>query len=246
MLRIAICDDLAAERAELRCAVEDYVFRCYDCRPEVCEYPSGEVLVAEQEDGFGGWSLIFLDIFMDGLNGIETARRLREAGVDTPIIFLTTSPDFALESYEVSAFDYLLKPIELPRLERSLERFCRQSDAEERDRFVLNIHGTGRRIAVRDILYVECRHNDLFIYCKDGEVYRQRASMAMAEKALLSRPNFLKCHQSYLVNLDHVETADSDFHMVGGRVAPIRVRERKKIRDLYFDYVFRRQREEAP
>ena len=100
--KVAICDDVEVERYVLKRQLMAY-FRTTGGKVEVQEFQSGENLLADIEERFIWPDLIFLDIYMGELNGMDTARRLRAMGVQAPIIFLTASPDFALESYEVEA-----------------------------------------------------------------------------------------------------------------------------------------------
>ena len=107
--KIAVCDDVEVERFVLKRQLMSY-FRLTGAKAEIREYVSGESLLADIEEGYIWPDLIFLDIYMGNLNGMDTARHLREMDVEAPIVFLTASPDYAVESYEVEAAGYLLKP----------------------------------------------------------------------------------------------------------------------------------------
>lgn len=119
--KIAICDDVEVERFVLRRQLMAY-FQTTGGEAEIREFESGESLLAEIEEGYILPDLIFLDIYMGDLNGMDTARRLRALGVKAPIVFLTASPDFALESYEVEASGYLLKPADEQQTRALLQR----------------------------------------------------------------------------------------------------------------------------
>ena len=121
MLRIAICDDQPSERELLGRFLRAY-FAAHPYEYELTEYAGGEPLVDDYEDGCACFDLIFLDIFLDGILGMEAARSLRRFAPRVPIIFLTASPDYALESYDVRAYGYLVKPLDAGRAGALLER----------------------------------------------------------------------------------------------------------------------------
>ena len=111
---IAICDDLESERISLARMVQSYV-RAKELSVQLQLFSSGESLLAALEGG-QLIHLLFLDIYMPGLSGVETARRIRSTGSELSIIFATTSQDHGLDSFEVRASDYLVKPFEIVEL----------------------------------------------------------------------------------------------------------------------------------
>lgn len=114
-MKVALCEDNQHER--------DYTkYMIYRFRPNwhIIEYKSGEDLIDAYENG-KFYDIIFLDIYMDQLNGMDTAKLLRTKGINTAIVFLTSSADFAIESYEVRALSYLLKPITFEKFQELLE-----------------------------------------------------------------------------------------------------------------------------
>ena len=97
---------------------------------------------------------------------------------------------------------------------------------------------SGRRIAYDDILYVESQRMNLRIVCSGGEVHRIRKKLDEVQ-AELTQSRFLRCNQSYIVNMDYITSADTNFTMENGDKIPIKVRERKKIREQYFSYLLK-------
>ena len=97
---------------------------------------------------------------------------------------------------------------------------------------------SGRRIAYDDILYVESQRMNLRIVCSGGEVHRIRKKLDEVQ-AELTQSRFLRCNQSYIVNMDYITSADTNFNMENGDKIPIKVRERKKIREQYFSYLLK-------
>lgn len=235
MLRIAICDDLPSERETLSRFLRAY-FAAHPYEYILTEYSRGETLVDDYEDGSAAFDLIFLDIFMDGILGMECARGVRRFAPKVPIVFLTTTPDYALESYDVQAFGYLVKPLDSEKAAALLGRFLREEYDGRQKTLLLQEGGKGRRIAYREIESIESRRNVLLVRLESGEEHRVYARLDDVERELEGH-GFLRCHQSYIVNMDQVRTVDNDFVMASGRRVPIRQRGNKAIRDAYFDYL---------
>ncbi len=235
MLRIAICDDLLLERERCRRFLRAYFFT-HPYEYSLTEYSRGEALVDDYEDGAVSFDLIFLDIFMDGILGIEAARSVRRFAPRVPIVFLTTTPDYALESYDVQAFGYLVKPLDNGKASALLERFLREEYDGRQKTILLREGGKRCRIAYREIESVESRRNVLLVRLENGEEHRVYARLNDVERELEGH-GFLRCHQSYIVNMAQIRTVDDDFLMESGARIPIRRRGGKAIRDAYFEYL---------
>lgn len=121
MKRIVVCDDNNTHRDLLKDMLAIYFSEIQE-PIDIREYESGDALVAEAKEEYLKMDLLFLDIHMEGIDGIETARQLRRIGWRIPIIFLTESPEYAVESYEVQAAGYLVKPYSEEQLKETLER----------------------------------------------------------------------------------------------------------------------------
>lgn len=235
MVRIAICDDLLSERETLSRFLRSY-FAAYPYEYVLTEYTRGETLVDDYADGSVSFDLIFLDIFMEGILGMEAARGIRRYAPRVPIVFLTTTPDYALESYDVRAFGYLVKPLDSKKAAILLERFLREEYDGRRKTLLLQEGGKGHRIAYREIESIESRRNVLLVRLESGEEHRVYARLDEVARELEGH-GFLRCHQSYIVNMEQVRSADSDFIMASGRRVPIRQRGSKAIREAYFEYL---------
>lgn len=237
MLKLAICDDMPQEREALRCFLKSYFAQAgHEC--DITEYMCGEPLAADYEDGDGVFDLIFLDIYMGEQNGLETAKKIRAHSRTVPIVFLTTSPDFALEGYEVRAMGYLLKPLIPEKAVALLDDFLREESARSQKSLLLREGARGGRIAYREILYVESQGNVLLVHTPD-KTHRLYQTMAEVENELREH-SFLRCHNSFLVNLGQVNTAEkTEFILTDGSRVPIRQRDAKALRDAYFTYLLR-------
>lgn len=214
-------------------AALDSFLAAYNQETTIEEYDSGRALLDALRDTKHGPDLLFLDIFMEGLTGVETARQMREQGYRTQIIFLTNSPDFAEESYDVEASAYLLKPLRLDKLHKTLERIIGPSN-----RKCVSVrcgHAKPERIYTDNITYVESAAYRLRVHLADQRVLETRDKLSSFEERMDDK-RFLRCHQSYLVNMDYIVDDKGEFVLRDGTHIPIRVRTRKGDIEKYRRY----------
>lgn len=175
-------------------------------------YPDGYAFLNEYK---GDYDVLFLDIEMPGMNGMQVAERVRASGDNVIIVFVTNMAQYAVESYSVRAFDFVLKPITYYGFLMKFDRVCKELDRRLNGAKILLSNRTQtRNVSVSDILYVEANNHDL-VYRLYGESFRVRGTIAEAEKKL-SEHHFVRCNSCYLVNLKHVESMKGDWIVVGG------------------------------
>ena len=196
---------------------------------ELESFSSGEALLhscAEQ-----GCDLIFLDILMPGLNGLETARRLRAGGSAALLVFVTTEADFALEGYEVEAAGFLLKApnIDPARFARLMDRLERRLESE---RFLdLSPCGVSLRLPLSNVLYAEMLGHRMLLHTLAG-VHSLRLSLEELKPRLDRR--FFECHRGILLNLDKaVKLGGDTVTLVNGDTLPVSRRRRKALMEAY-------------
>lgn len=231
MKQIIICEEVQIEREMLREMLRRYFAELGE-EIRVWEYESGEEMLADAEEGRLKIDLLFLDIYMKGITGIEVARQVRRKGCRAAIVFLTDSPDFAMESYEVCSSGYLLKPFLKEQLEKVLKRIF-QLDFKRR--IALKTRHQYRYPYIDDIEYVESDKHSIIVHLTDGTKVEATEKLSDIEKRICDK-RFLRCHQSYLINMDYIEDVKGDFILKGGEIVPIRVRGRKKVLDEYYHY----------
>lgn len=129
--KIAICDDNAGEITAIQAMLERYA-RERELTFFVTPFRDGSGLLSAYADDGRHFDLIFLDVIMGEMNGIETAHRLRQYGAGAPIVFFTTSRDYAVESYEVEAAGYLMKPVAYDKLAAVLDRLLKKPERQFR------------------------------------------------------------------------------------------------------------------
>lgn len=222
MLRIGICDDALPARMSLRAALERALERRHSAA-EFFEFSTGEGLLRWLDSHAGELDLVFLDMDMGELGGMETASRLRAADETLQLVFVTGYTEHVFDGYAVGALGYLLKPPKPEQLDGVLDRtaaaLCRDADAV----FVCRSGETLYRIPKKSILYfvsdrrqVRCVTNmrEYLFYAKLDEVERS------------SGDGFVRIHQRYLVRAQAVERMDSSQVFIGGTALPVS-RERR-------------------
>lgn len=235
MLQIAVCDARAEDRDVISGLLKQY-FKRYPYEYCITEYSSGETLTEDYEEERCWFSLIFLGMCLPGMAGMETARKVREMDKRAAIVFMAATPRFALESYEVRAFGYLLKPLQAEKTLTLIGSFLREMCDDQKKQLFLKVGKRGVRIGLEEIEFIESRRNLLLISLADKEQYHVYMKMDQVEEKLEGY-GFLRCHQSFIVNMNYVKRADRDFRMESGAQIPIRQRNAKAIRDTYFEYI---------
>lgn len=239
MLKIGICDDLAYDRRLLTEALLTYCERHF-LSPEFLEFESGESLLATlKKDSL---NLIFLDYYMDGLTGGETAAELKSFYPELPIVFVTSSAEPALECYDYAPLHYLCKPFTGDRIAEVFERF--DALRLRRSRYIsVMVNKVMRPVALNDFVYAEVMGRVITLHLCGGSCLKTYKTMRSLEHDLSGEERFCRCHQSFIVNFDYVfdETPEAFVLKDGSRV-PIRQRNAAAIRKAYLDYIFKQLR----
>jgi DNA-binding LytR/AlgR family response regulator len=230
MYQIAICDDDGTDAGLLLESIRRYEQkRGIECFVSV--FSSGTDLLEQFKQQRPNYDLLFLDVMMPGVDGIHTGIEIRNTGSRIPILYLSSSRDFAVESYEVEASGYLVKPLEDARIFACLDKYL-HSPAEQY--LAVKINGAFHYYPYREIRYLESRGHTVHIHLHNSTAHWVGKLSELEDK--LKDPRFLRCHQSYLINMDEVFRVEEQFVMDGGERVPIRVRERRKITEQYYRY----------
>ncbi len=229
-MRIAICDDNQIDRDIIKDFLHTYLTE-KSIPNTMTEYENGMNLICDIEEGYY-CDLVFLDIFMDHILGMDIARRLRSVGYTGRIIFLTSTAEFAVDSYEVEASGYLLKPHDYEKLRSLLDRLIDRTNIGQ---FQVSVRNTIYSIPFGEIVYVESRNNVCILHRSDGREYTIYKKLSEVESQL-NDSRFLRCHQSYLVNMSYIAKADKQFELTTGDVVLIRQRNQKEIRRSYQEF----------
>lgn len=197
MIKIAIVDDeksvLLKLSREIQCYFENKSFSC-----AIQTFASGTDLLQHRES----FDLIFLDIQMDELSGLEAAKRLRQNGVKSFIVFITVLQEYVYDAFEVDASDYLLKPVDTARFTRTMDRIYQSVQNADTGSLLIPAKGnTFQTLLFRDICYLEAANHKIEIHTSNAAY---EGYFKIAEMAKLLDNRFFQCHRSYFVNLDFV------------------------------------------
>lgn len=199
MFYIVICEDDILQM-EMLVDYLQQVFTQLDFDYSLIQYSSGEALLSNYPDKV---DLLFLDIQMDQLTGMDTARKIREFDSTVEIVFTTAVLDYIHEGYEVKAYRYLLKPLEYECI-LIHTKSCINDLIDKKDTIVIKDRLQTAIININDILYIEVLRKEVTIYTKDNkQVFK--ISMKSIEDNLVKK-NFFRCHKSYLINLKKINS----------------------------------------
>lgn len=214
MYRIAVVEDEQQYRDEVCQYIEQYTTE-HQLKFDVTTYTDGQEIVDDVQKHY---DIIFFDIEMTQLNGMDAAKVIRERDVNVVMVFITNMAQYAIEGYEVGALDFVLKPIDYYgfsfRLARALGRVQKKQGNLE---FAINTPGGIKKLNSNDIYYIEIENRFLVYHTAEGD-FSQRGTLQSAEE-MFQDYHFVKCNHWYLVNLKYVtEIEENIVHVAGSRL----------------------------
>ncbi len=238
MYSIALCDD---EERELD-LIEDFL-TSYQEKEQAFEYKTKRFSSAEEllrcvrEEGYTP-DILLLDIFMAGKTGIEAAEEVRRLGLGIPIVFLTTSTEFALKAYEVDAVQYLVKPLDGKRFFHAMDSAMGQIGKNKESQIVIKVAGGIRQIQPNDIVYCESQKNYQALHLIEVE-YRVRMTAGKLWEMLQVYSQFGRCGRSYILNMNHIVSVEREqIVMDNGSTIYIPRNKVAEFKKDYFAYYF--------
>lgn len=222
MIYIAICDDDKTMTNQIRTMASDFFGR-KNMEITILQFSSGEELLKYDRR----IDILFLDIQMKGMDGLETARKLRADRFKGFLIFITVLREMVFQSFEVQAYDYLVKPIEEKHFEKTMERlYFSIKNASEASLLVQKGYES-RIVSLDDIVFCEIIDRKIYLHLASSEVVDYYDRIEHLEAKLDNR--FFRCHRSYLINLNYLKSyKNSVACMEDGREIPVsRLRSRE-------------------
>ena len=186
----------------------------------------------------GSADVVFLDICMEGTNGIETARQLRAADPELLIVFVTSSPEYVWDAFPVHPFDYLLKPYKEEKFDHlagELQRVLGRQQPELEVRIARQtVH-----LPLKKIHYAMAQNHFVKVVTDDGEC-RAAANFAQVQEQLMAQPDFLVCNRGVIINMSKVLRFDGEcIEMLDGARLPVRQKDKKSLLAQFTQYQFR-------
>ena len=223
MIKFAICDDEPLMAQALAGHLADYMKEKSMTTYSVSSFSDGCALL----ESVGSFDVTFLDIQMEQPDGMETARLLRQRGDHSLLVFVTVLKECVFDSFQVEAFDYLLKPLDSARFHQTMDRLLRSLKQRTAEDLVIQRGAGCEVILLSDIVYCEVLGRKVYLHKHDGTVSGYYDKLEDLERRVDGR--FFKCHRSYLVNLDYVRGCQDGQVLLfqGERIPASRLRERE-------------------
>lgn len=231
MLKIAICEDEKKER-EL---IKDYLINILNeinISYEILIFNSGEELFNNYPKDI---DIFLLDILMDKLNGMDTARKIRETDNKAEIIFITSLIEYALEGYEVRAYRYLIKPVKYDDLKTHILNCIKEIDIKNKH-IIIKEQGNRIKLDISEITYIEVQKENITIHTLN-QTYETKGTMNNIEKEI-NCSRFYRCHKSFLINLEHIKSIKQYIAILeNSDEVPISRYRFKDTKDRFFDLI---------
>lgn len=230
-MNIAVCED-HPDDADIICGYLQKHFESNGYMGDIHRFESGESIL----NAFlpGAFDAVFMDIYMAGMTGIETARKMRELDAGFALVYITTSEDYARQAYTLQACAYVSKPIRPEEIELAFAQ-C-QGMFLKNARFIKVVSDRQTlKIPLVKIVYAEVFDKDVLFHTTSGTI---KTYIPLEEVERQCGKSFLRCHRSYIVNMNQIDKlCEQDIRMKNGDVVPMRQRGRQEIRNAYGDFL---------
>lgn len=234
-MKIAICDDEIQFIDAVSSLLEQWAKK-HGLPLTLRHFTDGDALIDAHQSEY--MDLIILDIIMPLISGLDTAREIRNSDQSVPIVFLTSSKEFAVDSYDVKALNYLIKPVDPVKLFQTLDDFLKIHSLAKAA-FTAHTADGFFRIVIADVIYLEAQNKEVLLYMTNGRIITICEQFSKCEEVFSPENGFCRCHRSYIVNLSYVEqfskTAVTTLH---GTDIPISRNKYSLFKEVYFNHMF--------
>lgn len=232
MIKIAIIEDNPNDRMKIKEMLMHF-FNAEGVEFSVDEFPSAVQFFVKYQPVY---DLVFMDIDMPEMNGMEAAARLRKLDMRVLLIFVTNMAQYAIKGYEVDALDFILKPVDKYSFALKMERALARISQNKENSLLINTD-TLESIVIQipAIQYVEVNGHYVIYHTRDG-VYKQYSTLKKVEETL-NNPNFVKCNRCFLVNLSYIESISKEEVIVAKERLIISRPQKKAFLNAFSDYI---------
>lgn len=215
-MNILICDDVSKDALRLKNLIEKFYPKAqiviFHAGADVLEY-----VIAGAEI-----NICFLDIIMPEMSGVELAEKLRGANYNGEIVFLTSSNDYAHQSYRVKAFDYMIKPPDAPSVQSMMEALEQKIKTVDNRGFVIQFRGGAKLVQYSEISHIEVIDHIVRIRLQNNSEFTVKMSLNEIAKKVFQDRRFAQCHRSFIVNMSLIKTIEGQLiTMENGEQVPI-------------------------
>ena len=233
MIPVAIVEDSAEERARIRACLS-YVESTTDAAFDVHEFPNGLEFLGSI-DGPVPFDLVFMDIDMPGMNGMETARALRTADSAVLLIFVTNMAQYAISGYEVDALDFILKPINKYSFAIKMKRALTRIPQKNEDYFTVRTDGETRSVRISSIRWIDVSGHYVVYHTTDGDITEYTTLKEAFTR--INRSSFTFINRSCLVNMRYVDAVSKETVTMGNTKLDISRPQKKAFLTAMSDYL---------
>lgn len=235
-MRIAYCEDETAQAELVRAMITQWA-ESRRTTAEVLLFESAEEFLFKNDSY--PYDIVFLDIAMRQMNGIELARAIRKKDKKLPVAFLTADKSFAIEGYEVRAVRYLLKPVTMEKLCSLLDELLAEQERDAQDTVCITVEerGINRKLVESSICYIEVLGHYTQLHLHDASAVRIKESLAAVVEMLHRKELFVKCHRSFVVNLAYVEKISrAECTLLDGTALPVSRSSYQELNERFIQY----------
>ncbi len=229
-MKIAICDDMPNEAKLLASLLNGEDVTVFHDPNELIKYIQDKHKI----------DVCFLDVLMPEMNGIELAKKLRTNGFSNPIVYCTTSKEYAFDAFGVAAFDYLLKPPTQEDVEMTLKKLKSKIKEDENQFLTIKTINNWAQIPFKEISHAEVISHNVIIYLNNGKTFTINETFKEIMSQLQEK-RFKQCHRSYILNVDSIKILEKkDALMINGAIVPISANFRSMIQKSFIEKTVRR------
>lgn len=234
MIHIALCDDNSDDILNMTRLVDEYkIEKTLNCDYKTFE--NGLDLIATLELG-NHFDIYCLDIVMPKLTGIDVAKEIRNFDKNAVIIFFTSSVEFALAGYSVSAVDYIVKPITKEKFFPSFDKVIERLEMSREEIVIINSNNSLQSILLSNLVYVETNNRLVIYHLITGRTIESTQAFNECCDELLNYSYFIKPHRSYMVNMNYISSIQNEILLHNQVKISIPKGQVKEIKARYLDY----------
>ena len=240
-MQIAICDDEHLFRSQLMEFTKEYASMHPRQEIEVFEFSQAEDLI-EAAGRIGGFDIYLLDIVIPGMNGIELGVQLRRIGSDGRILYLTSSSEYAVDSFRAKPFNYILKPLKRAAFHAALDEATASIASKKEKSLIVKTNESSVKLNLNNILYAQLQRRTICYHLTDGSAVESiliRTTFSETVQELLRDKRFVLCGASIVVNLHHITMVEKDALLFANTFKLYIPRKAcASVRSAWYDYWF--------
>lgn len=236
MIRIAVCDDEAKILDEVSLYINQYAEKIQNLKYSVFRFESAESLRNALDEG-NLFDIFFLDVYIGNELGTELAKEIRKKGIDSPIIFVTTSVEHAPQSFETGTLRYLIKPIDPIKFYEAVDVAIAQAEKVVERRIKLKTENGLESINANQVMYSEAHAHYQYVRLENGKQLRVRMTVSELYAMMIQYGGFVRVGSAYIINLRKIKNVSTtEVHLYNDINVPIPRGKHTEIKKAFWDY----------